>query len=194
MNYATRARGITRHMKIAEALVKCPELRLVHVQTLGGEREGAESVGGFVSESNNQADGNEAAAGEAGNRGDAHKHKRFTEKACLERYRRASSEIRSLVHKLVPNCTLEKVTKARYLSRLHNILLVASFYIYIMNNALIDLLVLILLQVGTDEFFIDVTGMVEQKLYGSEAGQGGYNQMHNEPGSLLIEAFDVITV
>lgn len=36
VNYAARARGVTRHMRVAEARGKCPELVLVHVQTIGG--------------------------------------------------------------------------------------------------------------------------------------------------------------
>ena len=35
INYAARAAGITRHMRVDEALKKCPDLRPVHVQTLG---------------------------------------------------------------------------------------------------------------------------------------------------------------
>jgi len=29
--------GITRHMRVGEAKKKCPELQLVHVQTIGGK-------------------------------------------------------------------------------------------------------------------------------------------------------------
>ena len=35
INYAARARGITRHMRVQEALARCPELQCVHVQTIG---------------------------------------------------------------------------------------------------------------------------------------------------------------
>ena len=35
VNYAARAAGITRHMRVAEARQKCPELICCHVQTLG---------------------------------------------------------------------------------------------------------------------------------------------------------------
>ena len=37
INYAARARGITRHMRVQEAKSKCPELQCVHVQTIGGD-------------------------------------------------------------------------------------------------------------------------------------------------------------
>ena len=36
INYAARAAGITRHMRVGEALKICADLRAVHVQTLGG--------------------------------------------------------------------------------------------------------------------------------------------------------------
>ena len=35
INYAARAAGITRHMRVGEALKICPDLQAVHVQTLG---------------------------------------------------------------------------------------------------------------------------------------------------------------
>lgn len=35
VNYAARAAGITRHMRVAEARQKCPQLQLVHVATIG---------------------------------------------------------------------------------------------------------------------------------------------------------------
>ncbi len=36
VNYAARAAGITRHMRVKEAKQHCPDLKTVHVQTLGG--------------------------------------------------------------------------------------------------------------------------------------------------------------
>lgn len=40
VNYPARAYGITRHETPAEALKKCPDLKLVHVQTYkNGEKE-----------------------------------------------------------------------------------------------------------------------------------------------------------
>ena len=35
VNYAARAAGITRHMRVKEAKQQCPDLKTVHVQTLG---------------------------------------------------------------------------------------------------------------------------------------------------------------
>ena len=35
INYAARAAGITRHMRVGEATKICPDLQAVHVQTLG---------------------------------------------------------------------------------------------------------------------------------------------------------------
>lgn len=45
MNYAARAKGITRHMRAPEAKARCPELRLVHVQTIGASEEAAAEDG-----------------------------------------------------------------------------------------------------------------------------------------------------
>jgi nucleotidyltransferase/DNA polymerase involved in DNA repair len=36
VNYPARAAGITRHMRVPEALKACPALRLAHVETIGG--------------------------------------------------------------------------------------------------------------------------------------------------------------
>ena len=35
VNYAARAAGISRHMRVQEAKQHCPDLKTVHVQTLG---------------------------------------------------------------------------------------------------------------------------------------------------------------
>lgn len=35
VNYAARAKGVTRHMRVGEAKKVCPELQLVHVRTIG---------------------------------------------------------------------------------------------------------------------------------------------------------------
>lgn len=35
INYAARAAGITRHMRVHEARALCPELKLMHVETIG---------------------------------------------------------------------------------------------------------------------------------------------------------------
>lgn len=35
INYAAKGRGVTRHMRVFEAKKICPELRCVHVQTIG---------------------------------------------------------------------------------------------------------------------------------------------------------------
>ena len=40
INYAARAQGITRHMRVHEAKARCPELVCVHVQTIGEFRCG----------------------------------------------------------------------------------------------------------------------------------------------------------
>jgi hypothetical protein len=45
ISYAARARGVTRHMRVAEAKRLCPELRLVHVQTVGGQHGNTGAAG-----------------------------------------------------------------------------------------------------------------------------------------------------
>jgi nucleotidyltransferase/DNA polymerase involved in DNA repair len=35
VNYAARGKGINRHMRVQQAMQKCPELQCLHVQTLG---------------------------------------------------------------------------------------------------------------------------------------------------------------
>jgi hypothetical protein len=35
VNYAAKGRGVTRHMRLAQAKAACPDLVLVHVQTIG---------------------------------------------------------------------------------------------------------------------------------------------------------------
>ena len=35
INYAARALGVTRHMRVLQAMQFCPELKCLHVQTLG---------------------------------------------------------------------------------------------------------------------------------------------------------------
>ncbi|KAK9829326.1 hypothetical protein WJX72_005200 [[Myrmecia] bisecta] len=87
VNYAARAAGITRHMRVHEARQKCPDLRTVHVQTLGG-------------------DGSEEAANDAGNV----VTDRSQQKACLERYRKACSEILAVFHDVAPQVVIEKAS------------------------------------------------------------------------------------
>ncbi|WIA32722.1 hypothetical protein OEZ86_005908 [Tetradesmus obliquus] len=45
VNYAARAAGVTRHMRVAQAKQHCPELRLVHVQTIGCVQQPAAAPG-----------------------------------------------------------------------------------------------------------------------------------------------------
>lgn len=66
-----------------EAKKACPELVCVHVETIGNAAEG---LGGQV------AGGAAGDEGGAGGGDDA--HDRLTQKACLERYRRAAAGLR----------------------------------------------------------------------------------------------------
>eukprot|EP00898_Chlorokybus_atmophyticus_P004587 jgi/Chlat1/5129/Chrsp33S05128 len=49
VNYPARAAGVTRHMRIQEALEKCPHLKTVHVEVIGGEPGTTEREQGKVS-------------------------------------------------------------------------------------------------------------------------------------------------
>ncbi|KAL4548520.1 hypothetical protein Ndes2526B_g01087 [Nannochloris sp. 'desiccata'] len=103
VNYAARAKGITRHMRVGEAKIKCPDLVCVHVETLGG--------GGAASEEpprDTAADDNSIGAG--GSTTAIDRVDRLTQKACLERYRRANSEILKILHKLAPTSVIEKAS------------------------------------------------------------------------------------
>eukprot|EP00884_Botryococcus_braunii_P006782 jgi/Botrbrau1/16104/Bobra.7_2s0069.1 len=86
VNYAARAAGITRHMRVGEARQKCPELRTVHVETIGGNGSALD-----------EEQGQQAAD-------------RSSQKACLNRYRRASSEIIAVLHSVCPQAPLEKAS------------------------------------------------------------------------------------
>eukprot|EP00887_Chlorella_sp_A99_P005175 scaffold1.g5175.t1 len=87
VNYAARARGVTRHMRVGEARKLCPELVLAHVETIG--------AGGEVHD---------------GGTGGEFKDKRLTQKASLERYRRSTAEVMALLHRLLPGVTIEKAS------------------------------------------------------------------------------------
>jgi DNA polymerase eta len=87
INYAARERGVTRHMRVREAKQRCPEIRLVHVKTLGGPADG------------NQNDLDTEASGKD----------RLTRKASLERYRRASAEILAVLHDVAPQVQLHNL-------------------------------------------------------------------------------------
>eukprot|EP00889_Picochlorum_renovo_P004880 jgi/Picre1/31910/NNA_007258.t1 len=82
VNYPAREQGVTRHMRTTEALAICPNIRLVHVQTIGD----GDSLDGPVDKV------------------------RLTQKACLERYRLANAEILDVLHTEVPNSRIEKAS------------------------------------------------------------------------------------
>ena len=101
VNYAARAAGITRHMKAPEALVKCPGLQLVHVQTLGGGVPDADGASTEVPSEDAPARGGEGNQGTA-DRAEQQAGSRDREKACLERYREASGKIIGLLREKAP--------------------------------------------------------------------------------------------
>ncbi|KAK9791346.1 hypothetical protein WJX73_002907 [Symbiochloris irregularis] len=86
VNYAARAAGITRHMRVAEARQKCPELICCHVQTLGDSGQDGGTVGPPPAKD------------------------RTMQKACLERYRQASQAIILLLRSLAPQAVTEKAS------------------------------------------------------------------------------------
>ena len=73
VNYAARAAGVKRHMRVPEALRACPGLRLVHVETLGEEGAAVDPA------SPNKA----------------------TQKASLRRYRDASKAVMDIINRMV---------------------------------------------------------------------------------------------
>ncbi|KAG0625135.1 hypothetical protein M758_2G030400 [Ceratodon purpureus] len=84
VNYAARAAGIVRHERVSEALRKCPDLHLVHVETIGGDKPGtAESLGP---------------------RGNA--------KASLERYRQASAKVFNIFRRYSKLCERASIDEA----------------------------------------------------------------------------------
>lgn len=76
-----------RHMRVPDALKLCPDIKLVHVETVGS------NTTTITEEHQNQET-----------------FDRLTQKACLERYRAASYEILALLHKIMPNTTIEKAS------------------------------------------------------------------------------------
>lgn len=103
VNYAARAKGITRHMREKEAKLKCPDLVCVHVETIGGGGAAAEEPARDTAD-----DGNSIIAECSTTAID--RVDRLTQKACLERYRRANSEILKILHKLAPSSVIEKAS------------------------------------------------------------------------------------
>ncbi len=77
-------------MRVADAKKVLPDIRLVHVKTLGAD--------GTVDENDDTAA--DPARMQA---------KRSTHKACLDRYRYACEDILAVIHKEVPNAVMEKV-------------------------------------------------------------------------------------
>lgn len=86
VNYAARAAGIVRHERVSEALRKCPELQLVHVETIGGDP---------------------AALGTAESLGPGGKAK-----ASLERYRQASAKVLNIFRRYSKLCERASIDEA----------------------------------------------------------------------------------
>eukprot|EP00775_Hariotina_reticulata_P003602 gene3602-3867_t len=124
VNYAARAAGVTRHMRVAEAIKICPELQLVHVQTigrhpqqtahqeqqLGRADQPAAAVSNLDTQHGNQCSTVSAAPAADGQSVEGSALDRGNAKACLQRYRRASADIMRLLGSLCPGCLLEKAS------------------------------------------------------------------------------------
>ncbi|KAI7843160.1 hypothetical protein COHA_003144 [Chlorella ohadii] len=117
VNYPARARGVTRHMRVKEAKKICPELVLVHVETIGaaGSSEGgadtdAAAAAAAAAEAGGGGAAPATAGAPAGSSGGGNGNRRLTQKACLERYRRSTAEVLVLLHRLAPGCTIEKAS------------------------------------------------------------------------------------
>lgn len=133
VNYAARAEGVTRHMRVADALAKCPSLRLVHVQTIGAQH--LPGVGADL---------------------------RSNSKACLERYRAASMDVLSVVHRIQP-----QVPCADYSS--------CVVCVHLQAQAIIE-------KASIDEFYIDATALVDAAL------RDGAQPAVDDPDTVILEA------
>ena len=142
VNYAARSKGVTRHMRVNEAKQLCPQLVLVHVETIGdattavdehrqqttaaaaaapaaaSNEEGtipppAAAAATTTTTTDNQEEEEEEAPQQPQQQLDTNNHSellKLTQKACLERYRRANSEIMTLLHRLIPTAVIEKAS------------------------------------------------------------------------------------
>lgn len=86
VNYAARAHGVKRGMRAADARKACPEITLVHVETIS---EGTEEM---------SVDHSESLAPD-----------RRTQKACLRRYRQASEEVFAVVQRHASRCEMASI-------------------------------------------------------------------------------------
>ncbi|KAI5067385.1 hypothetical protein GOP47_0017913 [Adiantum capillus-veneris] len=82
VNYAARAAGIVRHDRVADALRKCPDLQLVHVETIGNDK------------------------------GDGVAARRDTSKVSLERYRQASRCVFDIFQEYADICERASIDEA----------------------------------------------------------------------------------
>ena len=86
VNYAARAHGVKRGMRAADARKACPDITLVHVETIS---EGTEDM--------------------SADQGDSLAPDRRTQKACLRRYRQASEEVFAVVQRHAARCEMASI-------------------------------------------------------------------------------------
>ncbi|CAG9463583.1 unnamed protein product [Pedinophyceae sp. YPF-701] len=85
VNYPARNAGVKRHMRVPDALAVCPNLKLVHVETISGAAGGGDDE-------------------------PSRAHDRSMEKVSLERYRAASRDVFDVLHEQLPGCVIEKAS------------------------------------------------------------------------------------
>ena len=103
INYAARAKGISRHMRVQEAKAKCPELQCIHVQTIGPHASPHQCL--ISKQCGTNCSTSLPVADETGGTEEDTKD-RTKQKACLERYRRACWEILAVLHTAAPQACL----------------------------------------------------------------------------------------
>ena len=126
VNYAARAKGITRHMKAKEAKALCPELHCVHVQVLytdGPEGEVTQGEASGRLSAGRRADEQDQGAGLTERQPD-----RSEGKVSLERYRTASADV---FEALAPFGVVEKASVDEVLYIYIYMYIYIHIYIYV---------------------------------------------------------------
>lgn len=153
VNYAARDAGITRHMRVQDAKSKCPDLVLVHVETVGGSGAAADDNDEHAHDEDkddvdDKDDGDEKTKTEKKAKKEQETdaslaNARLTQKASLERYRRANADILQIAHRIIPSPNHARAT--------------GSGATTTSGGGIIE-------KASIDEFYIDVTAMIDAEL------------------------------
>ena len=103
VNYAARKAGVTRHMTAREASRICPTIALAHVETLG---DNGASDGGSVVFGGRGGDGAPSSSSSAAAPEQQFVPRKSDRKACLLRYRDASSRVLQALRSFFPTGTV----------------------------------------------------------------------------------------